>query len=93
MADVERTAYMLKHPITLGSERIEQFNFRRPVAGDFRRLQMTPESRMADQLDLASILSGQTSVVVDKLDLEDMLGVLEIVGRFFPDGLATGRTT
>ncbi|WP_251976715.1 phage tail assembly protein [Salinicola avicenniae] len=78
----------LQEPIQHGSEEIRELVIRRPKARDFRRLPMEPA--MGDMLNLAGDLAGQPPSVIDELDVADMLAVVQEVGKFMPDGPATG---
>lgn len=79
----------LRTPIALGEERIESLTFRPPTGKDLRRL---PEGGDMDvTLALAARLSGQTDIVIDRLQGEDLWEVLQVVGGFTPGGRATGK--
>lgn len=79
---------VLRHPIEIGSQRIESLTFRPPTGKDFRQL---PEGDMDVTLALAGRLSGQTDAVIDRLQAEDLWEVLAVVGGFGPGGRAIGN--
>lgn len=78
----------LKLPIEYGSETIRELVLRRPKAKDFRSLPMDPA--IGDMLDLAGDLAGQPTSVIDELDVEDMMAVVDELGKFMPSGPEDG---
>lgn len=90
MKEVVET-YTLKEPVEFGKEKIEKLEFRAPKAKDFRKLPLQPN--MGDMLDLAGRLANQPPSVMDEISAEDMMRVLDIVGKFMPDGPATGENS
>jgi hypothetical protein len=92
--------YQLKHPIVLrtrvqgGEERQEEITevpIRRLKSKDLRMLDRTDGS-IAKSLSLIGALTGLSGSAVDELDLEDIEGLGEIVGGFFPGRQETGET-
>ena len=81
----------LKDPIPFGSETITELTLREPLAKDFRRMPLNPNT--GDLLDFAGQLAAQPKAVIDQLRRRDMQAVLEVVGGFFDDGPATGPTS
>src|SRR5947209_4557268 len=93
--------YELKHPITItlrpkgGEEReetISETSVRRPKARDMRLLDRHP-GKIAQSLALIGALTKLTPAQIDELDGEDVAGLGEIIGDFFPDGRPTGQTS
>lgn len=87
MADIIKTV-KLREPISIGSQTIDQLEFRKPKAKDFRQLPLDP--KFGDMLTLAGKIAGQPDVVMDELCTEDMMAVVEAVAGFMPAGLGTG---
>jgi hypothetical protein len=86
---VDLKPYTLKHPVTVGSETITELKFRRPQAGDLRSFPLQNQAG-GDLLNVAGKMCGQPQPVMDKLDVEDVLGITEVVVNFLPTGLLTG---
>lgn len=85
------TTLTLKHPIKQGSEYISELEFRRPTAKDMRSLNAERKD-FGQILDLAGSICGQPPSVIDKLDYEDTLAVIEVVGSFLQPSQPTGET-
>jgi Phage tail assembly chaperone proteins, E, or 41 or 14 len=93
--------YQLKHPIVLrtkvqgGAENettLEEVSVRRLKAKDLRMLD-TVQGRMAQSLAIIAALTGLTAKAVDELDGEDVEGLGEIIGDFFPGRQEAGETS
>ncbi|WP_374342572.1 phage tail assembly protein [Azonexus sp.] len=81
----------LAHPITYGDKTISTLILRRPKAGDFRGLKgMDMPFDMI--LDFAASLSDLSPAVIDRLDVEDMPKLIEVVSGFLGGFPATGKT-
>jgi len=78
----------LKVPIQHGTSSIEVLTIRKPKAKELRPIPLQPN--YGDLLNLAAVLSGQPASVIDKLEVEDAMEVIGVVGGFFPDSPATG---
>lgn len=87
MAD--RIEYALKTPVKLGELTVNSLSFRKPKGKDFRHLPTV--QTMEPIFKLASVLSGQPSILFDELEAEDFAGIMEIVSNFMPGGGATGN--
>ncbi len=87
-ASQERVVLKLSKPISVGSETIENLEFREMVAKDIRGMKLPPSTD--DLLNLGGKLCGQPPSVIDKLPARDTMRMLEIVGNFMGDGPATG---
>jgi hypothetical protein len=86
----EPVTLKLRKPITLGSQTITELTFR-PIKGkDLRRLKEPAERAMAMTLELAGLLSGQTTQVIDEIEGEDLQEVLRVVSGFFGATPGTG---
>lgn len=81
----------LSHPITSGTETIDTLVLRRPKARDFRQLKGM-EFPFAMILDFAADLSGLTPNQIDRLDVDDMPKVIEVVSGFLGQFPGTGKT-
>lgn len=81
--------YKLKDPIQNGTELISELSFRKPLAKDIRRMPITPST--GDMLDLAGALCGHPPSVIDKMSIDDTMGVMGIVGSFMQGGQETGN--
>ncbi|MQY50178.1 phage tail assembly protein [Rhodocyclus gracilis] len=90
----EKTATIdipLAHPISYGEKTISLLQLRRPKAGDFRGLKgMDKPFDMI--LDFAAALTDLTPAVIDRLDVEDMPKLIEVVSGFLGGFPATGKT-
>lgn len=81
----------LAHPITYGEKTLSVLTLRRPRAGDFRGLKgMDKPFDMI--LDFAAALSDLSPAVLDRLDVEDMPKLVEVVSGFLGGFPATGKT-
>jgi len=78
----EPVTIKLRKPITFGSRTIEQLTIR-PVKGKDLRRMKDSDSALQSSLNMAGILSGEVSEVIDELAGEDLAEVLEVVNRFF----------
>lgn len=78
----------LKEPIEFGSRTIEELVIRKPKAKDMRKFPLNPQ--MGDMLDLASVLAGEPTSVLDELSVPDMTRIIEVIGDFLGDSQATG---
>lgn len=86
---MERKPYTLKTPITVGSETITTLEFREPQAGDIRSFPLQNQTA-GDLLNVAGKLCNQPQAVIDKLGVEDLVGITALVVDFLPAGLVTG---
>lgn len=93
--------YKLKHPIVRrlrahgGEEReetITEITIRRLKAKDLRVVEKAA-GKFSQSLALIGALTGLSPQVVDELDGEDVEGIGEVVGDFFPGRLPTGETS
>lgn len=80
----------LRSPIAFGSETIATLTIRPPTGKDFRRLPVVGGFELDTILTLASRLSGQPDVVIDKLVGEDLEEVIDLVSGFMPGSRRTG---
>lgn len=81
----------LSKPFPYGETTLSVLKIRRPKAGDFRGL------KGVDQpfdmiLDFAAKLSDLTPAIIDRLDVEDMPRVIEVVSGFLGGFPGTGKT-
>lgn len=89
MAD--RIEITLAHPIAYGEKTLSVLSLRRPKAGDFRGLKgMDMPFDMI--LDFAAALSDLSPAVLDRLDVEDMPKLIEVVSGFLGGFPGTGKT-
>lgn len=88
-----RAQIRLKWPVKLGNKLIDEITLRRPRAEDMKRLSTTDRRKMKPYESvqyLAQLIEGQPTVFADKLDLEDLVRIGEVMQRFFPGGPLTG---
>lgn len=91
--------YLLKHPIVQrhrvrgGEDReetITEVTVRRLKAKDLRTVEKATGT-ISQSLALIGALTGLPAHTVDELDGEDVAGIGELVGDFFPARQATGE--
>lgn len=83
--------YLLKTPITLGSEIITELAFKEPTLGDLEEMPLSGQT-MGDMVKAISSCTGQPPSVIKQIGLGDMTGLMEVVTSFLPDFRATGAT-
>lgn len=84
--------YELKHPVMLGSERIESLTLQPLKVKHMRRLESKPDDQVKMTIELLEQLTGQNSIVIDELDFEDFTALAEMVGDFLGGSQLTGET-
>lgn len=85
----------LKHPFDFGENRhISKFTIQRPKAIHMRGVNFQKiEDKEGDEiLKLIHKLSGEPPRVVDRLDLSDVMAIMEVVQAFLPSGPESGPT-
>lgn len=83
--------YKLKHPITIGSETHTEVKIGRIKGKHMRSLPADPKAySMGVIMDLAAKVMGESSVLLDEMDAEDLTEVCEIVGERIEGGRTTG---
>lgn len=83
--------YTLKHPITIGSEAHTEVKIGRIKGKHMRALPADPKLyTMGTIMDLAAKVMGESSVLLDEMDGEDLTEVCEIVGERLEGGQKTG---
>ncbi|WP_422460241.1 MULTISPECIES: phage tail assembly protein [unclassified Endozoicomonas] len=85
-------AYTLKHPVVVGETHVTELTFQRPKAKHMKGIRLGNEIGMDDILLLAGRIAGQSSLVMDELDIEDVMAVAEVISGFLPAGDVTGPT-
>ena len=86
----EKIEIPLAHPIVCGDKTVSVLQLRRPKAGDFRGL--TGMDKPFDMiLDFAAALTDLTPAVLDRLDVEDMPKLIEVVSGFLGGFPGTGK--
>ncbi|MBS1247425.1 MAG: hypothetical protein H6R48_214 [Proteobacteria bacterium] len=87
----ERIEIKLTHPLAYGDTTVSVLKMRRPKAGDFRGLKgMDKPFDMI--LDFAAALTDLSPAVLDRLDVEDMPKLIEVVSGFLGGFPGTGKT-
>ena len=81
----------LAHPIKYGDTTLSLLQLRRPKAGDFRSLKGI-DKPFEMVLDFAAALSDLSPAVIDRLDVEDMPKLIEVVSGFLGGFPGTGKT-
>lgn len=83
--------YKLKHPITIGSETHTEVKIGRIKGKHMRALPGDPKLyTMGVIMDLAAKVMGESSVLLDEMDAEDLTEVCAIVGERLDGGQTTG---
>jgi hypothetical protein len=86
------TKIKLITPIQFGDEKITELNIRRPIAKDFRSL-TSMEKPFSAMFDFAASLADLPPAVIDKLDVDDVPAVVEVVSGFLSKFPQTGQTS
>lgn len=90
MAD-NGTTYTLKHPITIGSETHTEVKLGRLKGKHMRALPADmAQLTLGTIMDLAAKMMGESAVLLDEMDAEDVTEVCAIVGERMAGGLGTG---
>jgi hypothetical protein len=85
--------YTLKHPVKIGSETITEVKFGRIKGKHMRSLPGDPKLyTLGTIMDLAGKVMGESSILLDEMDSEDVTGVCDIVGELLSAGQPTGET-
>lgn len=82
--------YKLKHPVKLGDEIVSTVTLGR-VKGKHLRAFPASNPTMDDMLELAAKVMGESALLIDEMDAEDITAVCDLLGESFPDGRRTGR--
>ena len=84
--------YPLKHPVTIGSETHTEVVIGRIKGKHMRALPADKaDYNMGVIMDLAAQVMGESSVLLDEIDAEDLMEVCGIVGERLAGGLPTGE--
>ena len=75
--------YKLTTPIKHGLEEITELNFRKPVARDIKRYTSEELNKFGNVQELAAILSGLPSSVLDQMDAADLVRCGLVIQDFF----------
>jgi len=87
----EPTIYTLKHPITIGSELHTEVKIGRIKGKHMRALPADPKLyTMGTIMDMAAKVMGESAILLDEMDSEDLTEVCGIVGERMTGGLPTG---
>jgi hypothetical protein len=91
---MERVKYTLKEPITHADETISELNFRTKVCtGDVRDLKAANMfETIGDVVKLAARLCGQPEAAINKLGLQDLNEIGDLVMGFMAAGRTGGKT-
>lgn len=95
----EPIRYTLKYPIVTRlrgpdgerEETVRELTLRRVKARDIRAVD-AQTGEVAKTLALLSQVTDQPAHIIDELDMEDIVGLGELVGDFLPASLGTGQT-
>lgn len=82
--------YKLKKPLEWGSETITELSFKEPCIGDIKFMKLDSIT-LDDILKLASKLSAQSQEIINRLSIEDGMGVAELLGNFLNPSQKTGK--
>lgn len=77
----------LKHPIELGKETYTELTFRRGRLGDLRGVKISKDVAVDDLIKIASRMCGETTGVLERLDVEDSGEVVAIALGFIGQSL------
>jgi len=87
----KHVTYKLKHPVTLGSETVEEVKIGSIKGKHMRSLPGDPKLyTMGVIMDLAGKVMGESAVLLDEMDSEDLLEVCGIVGERLGAGQKIG---
>lgn len=87
------TTYPLKHPITIGSETHTEVKIGRIKGKHMRALPADPKLyTMGTIMDMAAKVMGESAVLLDEMDSEDLTEVCGIVGERMTGGQPIGET-
>ncbi|MDI9240736.1 phage tail assembly protein [Lysobacter sp. LF1] len=81
--------YTLKHPVQLGGQTVAKVTLGR-VKGKHLRAFPASNPTMGDMLDLAAKVMGESGLLLDEMEAEDIAGVCELLGESFQAGPETG---
>jgi hypothetical protein len=81
----------LKQPIPYGDGTLPILSLRRPKAGDFRGLK-GGDKPFDMVLDLAARLAGLSPAVIDRVDVDDLPRLAEVVNGFLSGFQEIGKT-
>lgn len=87
------TEYQLLEPITFGKEIVTELSLRSPRAKDMRAFdQIGADGRGAISavIDFIAACSGRPPRLIEQMGAEDFGALQDWVGKFVPDGPATG---
>lgn len=88
---MSETTYRLKHPVTIGTEQHTEVKIGRIKGKHMRSLPADPKLyTIGTMMDLAAKIMGESAVLLDEMDGEDLQEVLEIVGERVEGGRRTG---
>lgn len=82
----------LKVPIVFGSQTIETLEIRRGKLSDIKGMRLGGDLSASDLMTIASRISGQTTNVIERLDMEDAGEVMAVALSFYAKFLKAGRT-
>ncbi len=91
MSDV--TEYQLVQPIEFGKELVTELSLRAPRAKDMRAFdQVGTDGRggISAIIDFLASCSGRPPRLIEQMGAEDFMALQDWVGKFVPDGPATG---
>lgn len=89
----EPRIYKLKHPVSIGSETHTEVRIGKIKGKHMRALPADPKAyTMGTIMDLAAKAMGESSVLLDEMDSEDLTEVCSIVGELLAGGQPTGET-
>lgn len=81
----------LRHPVQFGKVLVESVVIRRARGEDMKSLPNEKRAKPYEHLlFIGGLIEDQPRVFIDKVDLEDVARIGEVVKGFFPAGLTTG---
>lgn len=76
------TTITLKSPLKHGESEITELKFRKPVARDLRKFELTDLNKFSKIQDLTAILCGLPMSVLDNLEMEDLVSCTKVIASF-----------
>lgn len=83
--------HKLTKPVPHGEESVSELTFRRaPVAKDLRGMSLRELDKADNLITLVGRLTDTPPSVIERVEMVDLLALLEVVTAFLPSGPRTG---
>ena len=84
--------YSLKKPFQFGAEYISELNISEPKSKHLRKLPVDTKSWTFEHIiDLVVSISNEPTSKIDMLSIQDLNGIMEVVGPFLEDSQEIGN--